>query len=266
MSDSDFAFIQQVAYDISGITLREHKRNMIYGRLVRRLRSLKLKNFSQYCDLLKKENNKEYKEFINAITTNLTSFFREPHHFDFLEKTALRETIYHHQHDKRVRIWSAGCSTGEEPYSIAIIMREMINPRWNAKLLATDLDSNVLNCAKAGIYRLDQTETISSDRHKKWFYHSLNDSKVKVKDSLKKIITFNQLNLLNAWPMKGKFDIIFCRNVMIYFDQDIRGALIDRYAEILNPNGYLYIGHAENLPNSNKHFTPLGRTIYQRIS
>ncbi|MCX4028168.1 protein-glutamate O-methyltransferase [Endozoicomonas sp. SM1973] len=265
MSDNDFAFIQKTAYNISGITLHKHKKNMIYGRLARRLRSLKLKNFSQYCDLLKKENNKEHKEFVNAITTNLTYFFREPHHFDFLKKTALPLIIRHHQHDKRIRIWSAGCSTGEEPYSIAIIMREMINPGWSAKLLATDVDSNVLNCARTGLYRPDQIKTISSERQKKWFSYSAHDNKVKVKKSVQKIITFNQLNLLHNWPMKGKFDIIFCRNVMIYFDRDTRNTLINRYVDILRPNGYLYIGHAENLHNNN-HFKPLGYTIYQRVN
>ncbi len=145
-------------------------------------------------------------------------------------------------------------------------MREMINPNWNTKLLASDLDSNVLNHAKSGIYRKDQLKTVSEPRLKKWFCDRTNDNQVKVKDSLKKIITFNQLNLLHEWPMRGKFDIIFCRNVMIYFDQEIRKRLINRYAKILQSNGYLFIGHSENLHNNNRYFKPLGRTIYQQIN
>ncbi len=267
MSSRNFSDIKNLAYELTGIQLSDHKRNMIYSRLARRIRTLKLSDFDQYCDLLTQQNNAERNEFVNAITTNLTSFFRENHHFEFLKDKALPDIIHKHQKDKRVRGWSAGCSTGEEPYSIAIVMKELLSrPGWDAKLLASDLDSNVVDKAQSGIYGADRIESVVKPRKDKWFLQAKHDKeKIRVKPSLQEIISFKRLNLLEAWPMKGPFDFIFCRNVVIYFDKDTQRKLFDRYADILAPGGYLFIGHSESLHRVSDRFKSLGKTMYQRI-
>lgn len=265
MSKGNFSTIQKVAYKLTGIQLGEHKKNMVYSRLSRRLRSLNLKAFDSYCDILSADAHSEHGEFINAITTNLTSFFRENHHFEYLKDTALPEIIRKHHLDKRIRIWSAGCSVGEEPYSIAMIVKEKVNPGWDVKLLATDLDTNVVAHGKAGVYEVDRIESVSNERKKKWFSHSSDGSSVKVKSSLRDLITFKQLNLLESWPIKGPFDVIFCRNVVIYFDKETQKKLFDRYAELLAPGGYLFIGHSESLHRVSDRFKSLGKTMYQKI-
>lgn len=267
MSDKNFALIKKRAYELTGINLTDHKKNMIYGRLARRLRALKLKTFDQYCDVIAAADSSELNDFINSITTNLTSFFRESHHFDFLEKTVFPELLKKNAQKKRIRIWSAGCSTGEEPYSLSILMNETLPvSTWDIKLLATDLDSNVLDCGKQGVYEMDRVESISDSRKKRWFLRDRATDQVSVKPVLKEIISFKQLNLLQSWPMKGPFDIIFCRNVVIYFDKDTQRKLFKRYASLMSPKGYLFIGHSESLNNVSNEFESLGHTIYQKIN
>lgn len=265
MSSGNFETIKQVAYEFTGINLTEHKRDMIYSRLARRLRSLSLVNFDQYCELLTVSEHPEHNEFINAITTNLTSFFRESHHFEYLKKTVIPELLSKHRVDKRIRFWSAGSSTGEEPYSLAITLRESIPAAYDAKLLATDLDSNVLNHGRQGVYEINRIDTVSEERRKKWFYASRDGDTVKVKKTLEDLVSFKRLNLLENWPMKGPFDVIFCRNVVIYFDKETQRKLFNRYADILAPGGYLFIGHSENLHKVSDRFKSLGQTVYQRI-
>lgn len=264
MSVENFLVIRKVAYDFTGIQLSDHKKNMVYSRLARRLRQLGIAKFDQYCEILQLPDHPEHNEFINAITTNLTSFFREDHHFDYLKNTALPDLIRKHQRDKRIRIWSAGCSVGEEPYSIAMVVKEKIHPSWNTKILATDLDSNVVAHGSAGIYESDRIESVSAERRKKWFKHSPDGGSVKVSPNLRDLITFKQLNLLERWPMKGPFDVIFCRNVVIYFDKDTQRKLFDRYADMLAPGGYLFIGHSETLHRVTDRFKSLGKTMYQK--
>jgi chemotaxis protein methyltransferase CheR len=265
MSNRNFSLISDVAYHITGIKLGDHKKNMIYSRLARRIRALGLRSFDDYCSLIETESGPEITEFVNAITTNLTAFFREPHHFEFLANTVCAN-IRRQGGVRRLRGWSAGCSTGEEPYSISIVLREsMPATGWDIKLLATDLDSNVVAHSKAGIYNADRVEDISSPRQKKWFMHDRDGRQVKVKQSLQDLITFKQLNLLHTWPMKGPFDFIFCRNVVIYFDKETQKVLFDRYADLLKPNGYLFIGHSETLHKVSDRFRSLGKTMYQRI-
>jgi chemotaxis protein methyltransferase CheR len=265
MSDRNFELIANVAYQITGIKLGDHKRNMIYGRLARRIRALGLKSFNEYCALIETEDGPEIHEFVNAITTNLTSFFREPHHFEFLANTVFND-IKRQGNNRRIRGWSAGCSTGEEPYSIAMVTREsMPATGWDIKLLATDLDSNVVAHSKEGIYNADRIAELSSNRQQKWFMRGRAGGQVKVKPSLQELITFKQLNLLHSWPMKGPFDFIFCRNVVIYFDKETQKVLFNRYADLLKPNGYLFIGHSETLHKVSDRFRSLGKTIYQKI-
>lgn len=264
-TDKNFAFISNLAYEVTGIKLSDHKRNMVYGRLARRLRRLGIDSFDDYCSIIGERSGDEFTEFINSITTNLTSFFRESYHFDYLKQTVLPELV-RTKTNKRFRCWSAGCSTGEEPYSIAITIAETVEKqRWNARILATDLDSNVLAKGKAGIYALDRIESLPDATKKTGFHRRRNEPVVEVKQRFRDLIAFKQLNLLNTWPMKGPFDFIFCRNVVIYFDKDTQRVLFNKMADLLAPRGYLFIGHSESLHRVSDRFESKGRTIYQRI-
>jgi len=268
MTDKDFAFIQKLALEHTGIVLTDHKREMIYSRIVRRIRALKLKSFEDYCNYLQSHLGEELTHFVNSITTNLTAFFRESHHFDFLRNTAFPELKQKRGKEKRVRGWSAGCSTGEEPYSIAITMAESFDSTWDAKLLATDLDSNVLSHAQNGLYTADRVNQIDAQRLQKWFNQEKlpanQDTAYKIKPALQSYLSFKQLNLLGDWPMKGPFDFIFCRNVVIYFSKETQRILFDRYANMLSPDGYLFIGHSESLHGVTNRFESLGKTIYRK--
>lgn len=267
MTSRNFEVISELAHNYTGIVLGAHKRDMVYGRLARRTRALGLSDFDQYCDLISAPSSPEISFFINAITTNLTSFFRESHHFEYLKGTVLPEIKRKNNHNKRLRIWSAGCSTGEEPYSLSITVNEtMDTARWDCKILATDLDSNVLNHGQQGIYDIARIDTLTEQSKKKWFYKdSHNPEVVKVKPTLQQCLRFKRLNLLEPWPMKGPFDVIFCRNVVIYFNKDTQRELFDRYADILADGGYLFIGHSESLHKVTDRFESLGKTIYRKI-
>jgi len=267
-SSTNFEYIKKLVKDNTGINLTDAKQQLVYSRLARRLRALGLSTFSEYTRYLEDHYDLELVELTNAITTNLTSFFREPHHFDFMANTFLREIYKQNAESKMLRIWSAGCSTGEEPYSIAMTLKENVPPikDWNIKILATDLDTNVVEKARSGIYAEDRISGMKADRVKKWFTNGTGEQvgNVKVSKKLQSIITFKQLNLMDQWPMKGKFDLIFCRNVVIYFDKPTQRVLFDRYAELLTPNGCLIVGHSENLLKVTDRFELLGKTIYKR--
>lgn len=265
MSEDSFRQVSELAYKYTGIVLGDHKKDMVYGRLARRMRALGLNDMKDYCPLIEEHANEEVSKFINAITTNLTSFFREEHHFDFLSDTFCQELLKNNGSTK-IRGWSAACSTGEEPYSIAISLLEKLGgSRWDCKILATDLDSKVLDHAQQGVYDIDRINTMTAERKKKWFLSDRNHPDiVKVKPSLQEVVRFKRLNLLERWPMKGPFDFIFCRNVFIYFDQATQQKILNGFAEKLRPGGYLFIGHSENLHESSRYFDSLGKTIYQR--
>ncbi len=267
MTDSDFSLICDTAYKYTGIVLGDHKRDMVYGRLARRLRELGLRDFASYCGLITRKDHEEVSKFINAITTNLTSFFRENHHFEFLGTKVCAE-LNDRKRDRRLRAWSAGSSTGEEPYSIAITLHESLDLRnWDCKLLATDLDSKVLDKGRQGIYEIERIESLAPEIKKRWFIEDVNHPDiVKVKPALQDIIRFKRLNLLERWPMKGPFDFIFCRNVMIYFNMETQKQLLEGFANMLAPGGYLFIGHSESLHRVTERFTPIGKTIYQKVS
>lgn len=269
LSDSEFEEIRTVIKDMTGISMSAAKRQLIYRRLQTRLKATGISSFKTYLELLKKGDPGEQEAFTNAVTTNLTSFFREKHHFDFLATTIIPEIVAKKGNSsRRIRIWSAGCSTGEEPYSIAITLKESLKSidRWDAKLLCTDLDSDVLNTGKTGIYPQDRVEKIPVKQLRRWFRKNgaRDDERVKVSEDLQNIITFKQLNLMDDWPMRGRFDVIFCRNVVIYFDKPTQRVLMDRYAEILEDDGYLILGHSESLFNVSDRFTLLGNTIYRK--
>lgn len=266
MTDADFDRISELAYRYTGIVLGPHKRDMVYGRLARRLRVLKLERVSDYCALVEDSQHEEVSSFINAITTNLTAFFREAHHFDFLRDTVFPELLAS-KVNKRLRAWSAGSSTGEEVYSIAITLKEFGKmENWDCKLLATDLDSKVLAHGQNGVYDAERIESLDPALRKRWFQRDKSQPDVvRVRPELQRLVSFKRLNLLEPWPMHGPFDFIFCRNVVIYFDQPTQSNLFDRYADLLADKGYLFIGHSESLQRSCERFRPVGKTVYQKL-
>jgi chemotaxis protein methyltransferase CheR len=273
LSEKDFKFICQFVYDASGIVLGERKREMVYRRLTRITRERQLNSFSDYCQLLRTQPAQEENYFINAITTNLTSFFREKHHFEYLQQHEIPRIIAQEKkskrQNKRLRIWSSASSTGEEPYSIAITLLETMQDQlngWDIKVLATDVDSNVLAHGSTGIYANNRIEDLPIAIKKKYFVQGLggNSKNVKISEKLRDLLTFKQLNLLHDWPMKGPFDVIFCRNVIIYFDKKTQQELFSRYYELLKPGGILILGHSENLGKYQQYFYNEGRTIFRK--
>ncbi|MGB5541092.1 MAG: protein-glutamate O-methyltransferase CheR [Gammaproteobacteria bacterium] len=270
MTDKEFGCLRQLICRHTGIFLSEHKRDLVYNRLVKRVRACGLSSFQDYCRLIEQVPIDELEHFTNAITTNLTSFFRESHHFNYLRDIIVPDYLESRQANGRMRIWSAGCSTGEEPYSIAMTLRDAIYGIDNRdiRILATDLDSQVLGTAEDGIYPLSCIEGIDSSGMRRWFSKGTGarTGHVRVVDVLRKMVTFRKHNLMDSWPMRGPFDCIFCRNVMIYFDKSTRRTLLDRFADILKPGGFLFIGHSETLYDLSNRFRPMGKTIYQKIS
>jgi chemotaxis protein methyltransferase CheR len=266
MTNKDFQRIAGLAGRYTGIVLGEHKQDMVYGRIARRVRKLNLNDFTSYLDYLEANIDKELSNFINVITTNLTSFFRENHHFEYLQKTVLTELKRKNSTTKRLRIWSAGCSKGMEPYSISMtLLKSSIPSDWDVKLLATDLDSEVLDTAREAVYSSTEVDGLEDSTIKNYFQRGGNGKDVKVKDKVRQCIHFKRLNLLETWPMKGPFDFIFCRNVVIYFDKVTQKILFDRYADLLDVGGYLFIGHSENLHGISERFENMGNTIYRKV-
>lgn len=265
-TQSDFDWIRNELYDYAGIVLADHKRDMAYNRLVRQLRRLQLNSFKEYFSYLD-SNPEEFSEFINAMTTNLTAFYRERHHFDFVANTIVPGVEATGQ--KKLRIWSAACSMGEEPYSIAMTLADALPDisSWDIRILATDIDSKVLSSAASGVYGLNRVEKLDQKLIKRWFLKGKGkqSGNVRVRPFLQDYITFKNLNLMNAWPVKGPLDFIFCRNVMIYFDQETQKKLLDRFAEILKPDGYLLVGHSESPFRLTDRFKLVGKTIYQKV-
>jgi len=265
-TERDFKEIAALVYNACGIVLGEHKREMVYSRIARRIRERKLTDFSTYLAYLNSHKDQEFDAFINALTTNLTSFFRESHHFDYLKKQLVPALLVQNKNSRRVRIWSAGCSTGEEPYSLAMALHELFPSNWDVKILATDLDSNVLKKAHTGVYSAANVNGLDDALLKRWFLKSKDGESYKVKPKLQQLISFKRLNLLQDWPMKGPFDLILCRNVVIYFDKDTKDLLFKRYAEILAPHGHLFLGHSETMGKEHTEFKNLGKTMYQKAA
>jgi chemotaxis protein methyltransferase CheR len=267
LSDQDFERIRGLVREHTGIALTDSKRELVYSRLARRLRGLRLDGFADYIALLERGESAELEEFANAITTNLTSFFREAHHFEFLAGTVLPELERRNASTRRLRIWSAGCSTGEEPYSIAMTLQESLARfrGWDVRILATDLDSNVLAQAKAGEYRDERFAAMASARRERWF-SATRRGHFAVSDELKSLISFRQLNLMQPFPFRGPFDIVFCRNVVIYFDKPTQRALFERVAQLQRDGDHLFIGHSESLFKVSDRYQLIGKTIYRRLA
>jgi chemotaxis protein methyltransferase CheR len=267
-TDADFERVCALVYKSVGIRLSEAKRDLVYGRLARRIRQLELGSFREYLDVVEAHPEREFTDFVNAITTNLTSFFRERHHFDALRGKVLPELMRARAAARRVRIWSAGCSTGEEPYSLAMTVADAFPPAsgWDVKILATDLDTNVLAHAREGVYAEDRLRHLPDDVKSRWLRRGrgANGGNVRVAPELQRLVTFNQLNLMESWPMRGPFDVIFCRNVVIYFDKPTQTRLFERFADMLSDDGYLFVGHSETLYRVTDRFELIGQTIYRK--
>lgn len=260
-TDDNFDTIKRLIYERAGINLAATKRDMVYSRLSRRLRANGLKTFQQYLELLNDESSHEQQEFVNSLTTNLTSFFREAHHFDIL-----KEYFAEHPDKRSFRIWCCAASTGEEPYSIAMAAVEHFG-RYDApvEILASDLDTKVLEKARAGIYASDRVERLSDQRLKAFFFRGKGDNSglVKVKSELQDLVYFFSLNLLSeSWPFDQAFDIIFCRNVMIYFDKPTQYKVLKKFLPHLKEDGLLFAGHSESFPHASDLFKLRKHTVY----
>jgi chemotaxis protein methyltransferase CheR len=266
--NEDFEALRRLVKELTGINLSDQKRELVYGRLARRLRALHLRTFAEYRDLLASDGGREIVELCNAITTNLTSFFREAHHFDHLREQLLQARAADRHGSRRVRIWSAGCSSGEEAYSLAMTVVEAIPDlrSWDIRILATDLDSDVLARAQRGVYPAERVRTLSPQRLARFFVErrGRDGPSYEVTPELAALITFRQLNLMHHLPMKGPLDAIFCRNVVIYFDKDTQRELFARIAYLQRPGDLLFLGHSESLFKVSESYTPIGKTVYRR--
>ena len=261
LTDNDFATIRGLIHQRAGIALGAQKRQMVYSRLARRLRDLGMKEFSSYLRYLEANpQSDEWESFTNALTTNLTAFFREAHHFPVLA-----------EHVKKCpqpfTVWCSAASTGEEPYSIAMTLIEALGSRaGSASVVATDIDTQVLAKAVAGIFTMEQVSKLSPERLKRFFLKGsgVNAGKVLVRPEVAAMVEFSQLNLLEPkWSLKQPFDAIFCRNVMIYFDKPTQANILHRFAPLLKPHGLLFAGHSENFSFASQTFRLRGQTVYE---
>lgn len=260
----DFDYLRKRVTAHTGIVLAENKYDMLYARLVRRVRHLGLSSFGDYVELIRSGHEEEFVQLVNAITTNLTAFFREPCHFDYVREWLAPIAAK----GQGLRLWSAGCATGEEPYSIAMTLLEALpqSRHGGVSILATDLDSHALEQARLGVYPQERIEQLDPTRRQRWFLRGKgrNGGLVRVKPELQAPIRFQPLNLLREWPIRPGLDAIFCRNVLIYFDKPNKQRIIEGFADRLRPGGYLFLGHSEALIGGVQHLEPVGRSCYRR--
>ena len=265
----DFRQIAALLYEQAGITLSESKGTLVYSRLAKRLRALGLSSFSEYCELVASaDGGNERATMLNALTTNVTRFFREPHHFDHLRDQVLAPMIPAIKAGKRVRIWSAACSSGQEPYSIALTLLSLLPDaaNYDVKILASDIDSIMVAHGREGLYSEDLVEPIPTAFRERHMRREEGQRGMwRMGDEAKALVSFRELNLIGAWPMKGPFDAIFCRNVVIYFDEPTQERIWGRFAELLPAGAYMYIGHSERVGPLSAHlFNSDGLTVYRR--
>jgi chemotaxis protein methyltransferase CheR len=258
----DFERVCKLIYEHAGISLKPSKQDMVYSRLVRRLRANGINNFRDYVALLESDNKVEWEAFVNALTTNLTSFFREPHHFPILAEHLIKQNGRH-----PLSLWCSAASTGEEPYSMAMTMVDAFGSFTPpVSIVATDLDTHVLAKAEAGVYPVERVEKLSAEVVKRFFLKGTGAQSgfVRVRPELRAMITFRQVNLLSdVWPIRGPLSAIFCRNVMIYFDKETQLKILHRFAPLLQPDGLLFAGHSENFHNAAHLFQLRGKTVYE---
>ena len=261
-TDSDFDQVQLLIYKRAGISLHNGKHAMVYSRLSRRLRETGHQSFKEYLAWLEATDGVEWQEFVNALTTNLTSFFRESHHFEILAALLKSKPI-----SSPWRVWCSAASTGEEPFSIVMTALEAMGTLDNFSLAASDIDSKVLATAARGVYRADGLKGIDATRLQKYFLRGkgANDGLARIKPDLLSCIQYLIVNLIhNDWPFKEPFDVVFCRNVMIYFDAKTQRGVLERIHRVMKPGGLLFVGHAENFTDSRDLFVLKGKTVYER--
>ncbi|MEX3007003.1 protein-glutamate O-methyltransferase [Hoeflea sp. TYP-13] len=270
MTAKDLQDIASMIYDDAGIYLNESKASLVYSRLAKRIRRIGLDSFATYCKLVSsKEGADERRQMLSLLTTNFTRFFREEHHFDHLRDDVLPGLVAKAKAGGRVRIWSAGCSQGQEPYTIALTLLCAMPDaeRYDVKILATDIDPMVVSHAREGVYDSAAIETVEPKLRSQWFKPEGSSGQWRVDPALKRLITFRELNLMRDWPFKGPFDVLFCRNVVIYFDEPTQARIWSRYSNMLAPGGWLYIGHSERLSGEAKgHFRNAGITTYEKFA
>ncbi len=260
-SDADFSRVQSLIYKRAGISLHDGKHAMVYSRLSRRLRDTGFQSFREYLSWLESTEGPEWQEFVNALTTNLTSFFREQHHFEAFSELLKSKA------SGPWRVWCSAASTGEEPYSIVMTALDALGTRPNFTLKASDIDSKVLATASRGVYRLDGMKGVDTARMQRYFMRGTgaNSGMVRVQSELQKYVEFLIVNLIrDDWPFKEPFDVVFCRNVMIYFDAATQRKVLERIHRVMKPGGTLFVGHAENFTDSRDLFVLKGKTVYER--
>lgn len=263
LSEREFARIKARVYTVAGISLSDAKKTLVLSRLSKIVRTLGLQSFDAYVDYLERGGSaQDGQDFVNALTTNLTRFYREDHHFDHL-RSYVGTLLSERPRGTRLRIWSAGCSTGQEPYTIGMDLLAAFPDlrRWDFKILATDIDTAVIAKAAKGVYPESELSGLSAERAR--LFERGSDGSLIIPAAARELVAFKPLNLIQAWPMKGPFDAIFCRNVAIYFDKPTQGEVFGRFAGMMAPEGFLYIGHSENLGSGGEGFRLVGKTIYQ---
>lgn len=258
---SDFNRIAEMLYADAGLSLPESKATLVYSRLGKRLRALGMENFRAYCDLVAgSEGKEERRQMLTALTTNVTRFFREPHHFEHLKTHVLPELLRRAAQRQRVRLWSSACSTGPEPYSIALTLLSLLPNAadYDIRILATDIDPKVVETAREGVYSKSDVAPVPADLCRRWMEQDGED--FSAGEAMRKLIAFRELNLIGNWPMKGKFDVIFCRNVVIYFDEETQKKVWLKFRNVMTPEGRLYVGHSERVGIDG--FRSDGLTVY----
>jgi len=258
----DFKRVQKLIYDHAGISLSESKQELVYSRLSRRLRATGIRSFEEYLSLLEQNDEVEWEAFTNALTTNLTSFFREQHHFPILA-----ECMRKHKGSEPFAIWCSAASTGEEPYSLAMTAVDAFGSfKPPVTIIATDIDSNVLETAKAGVYPVARVDKLDPELVKRFFLRGTGSQEgfVRVRQELRDMITFRQLNLLDdSWSIRSPLDVIFCRNVMIYFDKPTQLEILRKFVPLLRNDGLMFAGHSESFYHADAYFKLRSKTVYE---
>lgn len=259
--DDEFTSFRELVHRLAGISLSDSKRELVHARLSSRVRELGLASFADYRRLLDAPGA-EREHFLNALTTNLTSFNREADHFTYLRDVLVPR--WRRAARNRLRLWSAGCSSGQEAYSMAIVLAEALAPGCDWRILATDINSEVVACGAEGVYDEDDLAGLPG-RHRGRYFVAHGNGRVRAVDALRARVSFRELNLVEAWPMRGPLDVIFCRNVVIYFDRETQAALCERFAALQRGGGTLFLGHSESVPRGSPHYRRVGPTTYERV-
>ena len=268
LTDADFTAIARRAYQDFGLHLPSSKKDLVYSRLAKRLRHLGMRDFHAYCSLIESPGGAEERmQMLSALTTNVTHFFREDHHFRLLREKVLPPLLAAARAGGRVRLWSAGCSAGQEPYSLALTVLDLCpeSARLDIRILASDVDPAILRLAQDGLYPVEELKAIPAGMRERFVEQDSGQPTFRIKDRARAIVRFAELNLMSDWPMRGPFDVIFCRNVAIYFDKQTQARLWQRFAALTPPGGYLFLGHSERLSGpAEAMYRSAGVTAYWR--